>query len=190
MFFKNSRYRRLKDQVVTDKDGNYINEKELRFIPFAEGKYLHTLNEGNRLDHLAHRFYRQSKKWWRICDANNAILSPLSLIGKEPVCFSRFIVTYEGDLIFKPDPEKNGTMPVPPLSIVSATMNPLLERRPDNGEGPREKRIWSIDVSYNKLNIRKEKIKKIIETFEFQVNEIMDIQPFGKKIIVPENTVE
>ena len=112
-------------------------------------------------------------------------------------------MTYEGDLIFKPDPEKNGTMPVPPLSIVSAhlqtitgivqvatTMNPLLERRPDNGEGPREKRIWSIDVSYNKLNIRKEKIKKIIETFEFQVNEIMDIQPFGKKIIVPENTVE
>lgn len=203
MFFKNSRYRRLKNEAVPDKEGNVIKEKEFRLLPPADGRYLHMLNEGDRLDHLAHRFYGQSRKWWRICDANPLHLSPIALMGKEALAVTRFLVTYEGTLCYSP-PATNGTAAVPPLSLlvqhlkvqcgvvkVLTAMQPHLEKYSENGtRGTREKRLWYADISYNINNITKEDLITIIEAEDFSVSEILDIKPFGKKIIIPADTIE
>ncbi len=85
MFSRISRYRRTPDVVSVDARGRRIEAKDLRPLPGAAGELLHTLEDGERLDRLAHRYYRQPRKWWRICDANPDFLSPLSLLGREPL---------------------------------------------------------------------------------------------------------
>jgi hypothetical protein len=57
----------------------------LRPLPEVGGEFRHTLAERERLDHLASRYYRDPRRWWRICDANPEFLSPLELVGAGPL---------------------------------------------------------------------------------------------------------
>ena len=96
MFSKLSRYRRLPDERTVDAQGRTLGSKSLRLLPEAPGDFRHTVEQGERLDHVAHEYYRQPRKWWRICDANPEFLSPLALLGHEPLVTARFALTFRG----------------------------------------------------------------------------------------------
>ena len=81
MFFKGSRYTSVKDHTITDSEGRVIQYKGIRFTPQTEGQLEHTVSEGERLDHIAFNFYKDSEQYWRICDANEA-LKPDDLVNE------------------------------------------------------------------------------------------------------------
>lgn len=90
MFAKGSRYRKLPEVVLAGADGRARRAVEPRPLPPTAGVLLHTLAEGERLDTIANAYYRQPRKWWQICDANPEFLSPLALLGLEPLASVRF----------------------------------------------------------------------------------------------------
>ncbi|MCB0061845.1 MAG: hypothetical protein KDE19_07015 [Caldilineaceae bacterium] len=94
MFIKNSRYARLPDIVTTDRAGRTLPSKSLRLLPDVAGDFQHPIDDNDRLDHLAYKDYHSSERWWHICDANPEFLSPLALLGKEPLHPTRFRVVW------------------------------------------------------------------------------------------------
>ncbi len=96
MFSKISRYRKLDDDVIQDINGYTIESKSIRIIPEVSGIFSHAVAEGERLDHLGYKYYKQSKKWWRICDANPEFRSPLALLGHEPLIQIKVPIIWEG----------------------------------------------------------------------------------------------
>jgi hypothetical protein len=87
MLAKESRYAGLPDVVEQDPRNpkRTVAAKDLRLLPQVSGEFKHTLVEGERLDHLAAKYYRDPRRWWRICDANPEFLSPLELVGAGPL---------------------------------------------------------------------------------------------------------
>ena len=73
MFFKGSRYAKVGEHEWTDPSGRMFVYKKVRFIPEATARRRHILVQGERVDHLAHKYYRDSERFWRICDANAAL---------------------------------------------------------------------------------------------------------------------
>lgn len=96
MFSKISRYRSLPDLVTVDEEGRARTSKALRLLPDAPGDFLHTVEDGDRLDHLAYKYYKQPRDWWRIADANPAILAPRELLGDDPRVRVRIPVAWTG----------------------------------------------------------------------------------------------
>src|SRR6266568_1117605 len=87
MFSRISRYYGLPDVVDHDprEGGRTVVSKSLRTLPDVSGTFQHTILDGDRLDQLAFMYYRQPRKWWRICDANPEFLSPMELLGRGPL---------------------------------------------------------------------------------------------------------
>lgn len=81
MFSKISRYRKLPDVVTLDARGRTLESKGLRLTPEVPGQARHIVEGSDRLDQLAHKYYRQSRNWWRLCDANPDFASPRALLG-------------------------------------------------------------------------------------------------------------
>jgi len=73
MFFKGSRYANVGEHEITDSSGRVIRYKKIRFIPETEAQMAHVISQGERLDHIAHRYYRDPERFWRICDASRAM---------------------------------------------------------------------------------------------------------------------
>jgi nucleoid-associated protein YgaU len=73
MFFKGSRYATVGDNQITDARGRVVRYKNVRFIPSTVGQVAHTVSQGERLDRLAHQYYRDAERFWRIGDANHAL---------------------------------------------------------------------------------------------------------------------
>jgi nucleoid-associated protein YgaU len=73
MFFKGSRYEKVDDEELTDSKGREIRYKKIRFIPETKPQKAHIVSQGERLDHIAYRHYRDPERFWRICDANDAM---------------------------------------------------------------------------------------------------------------------
>lgn len=80
-----SRYHKFPLLVFVDKRGQLRRAMPLRIHVRTTGSFEHVLNEQERLDHLATKYYREPRAWWQICDANPEFLSPLALIGREPI---------------------------------------------------------------------------------------------------------
>lgn len=80
MFFSDSRYRPIADYTVPAPDGREVKVKRLRPNAKAEGSFRYTVKEGDRLDLLAWRFYRNPRKWWLISDANPGLVYPDDLL--------------------------------------------------------------------------------------------------------------
>lgn len=95
MISKRSRYYRLDDAAFPDRWGIERRCKELRRTPEVAGRFLHTLEASDRLDHLAYKYYRQSLYWWRICDANPQFADPLALLGKTPATEIRLELNWD-----------------------------------------------------------------------------------------------
>ncbi len=90
MFTKISRYYKVPDVAVPDAQGRVLASKDLRLLPEVTGTFRHRVQAGDRLDHLAHKYYSQPLQWWHICDANPEFLSPLALLGEEAIVTARF----------------------------------------------------------------------------------------------------
>ena len=74
MFFQGSRYAKVDEHEIIDGKGRVIRYKEVRFIPPETGLQLsHIVSDGERLDHIAQRFYQNPELFWRVCDANLAL---------------------------------------------------------------------------------------------------------------------
>lgn len=78
MFFEGSRYRAVETRKIQDDRGRTVRYKAIRFIPpeDIEPRRTHRVQDGERLDHLAHRYYDAPDRFWRICDANEALWPP------------------------------------------------------------------------------------------------------------------
>lgn len=96
MFTKTSRYLKLPDVVTIDAKGRRLKSKSLRLMPEVYGVLYHAVEEIDRLDHLAFKYYKQSRKWWRICDSNPEFISPRALLGKDPLLTAYFPIEREG----------------------------------------------------------------------------------------------
>ena len=73
MFFKGSRYADVPTHEATAADGTIVRYKKVRFIPPTRAVRGHTITEGDRLDNIAYRHFRDPERFWRICDANLAM---------------------------------------------------------------------------------------------------------------------
>jgi hypothetical protein len=76
MFFKGSRYETIATATHTDSAGRARRYKLIRFIPPTPAEAGHRVDDMERLDHIADRYYRDSERYWRICDANEALWPP------------------------------------------------------------------------------------------------------------------
>ena len=73
MFFRGSRYEKVGEHQITDGNGRVLRYKKTRFIPETQPQLGHIVTSGERLDHIAHRFFGDSERFWRVCDANLAL---------------------------------------------------------------------------------------------------------------------
>jgi len=84
MFDPTSRYFRIETSTVTTPDGETITYVRRRFLPRGENQPLLaeiTVNDGDRLDLIAHRNLGAPEAFWRVCDANNA-MNPGDLLAE------------------------------------------------------------------------------------------------------------
>jgi hypothetical protein len=70
MFFKGSRYEHVGSNIIKDSEGCEVLYKKVRFIADTPADRSHTVIQGDRLDNLAYRYFRDPERFWRICDAN------------------------------------------------------------------------------------------------------------------------
>ena len=73
MFFKGSRYEQVAAAEIDGPYGRRLRYKKTRFIGPATPQRLHVITQSERLDLLAHQYFRDSERFWRICDANFAL---------------------------------------------------------------------------------------------------------------------
>ena len=173
MFFKNSRYRKLPDEVTVDVKGRRLLSKSLRLLPEVTGTFQHTIEESDRLDHLAYKYYKQSRKWWRICDANPEFLWPQDLLGKTPFLTQQFPLTYSG-------PESQ-----PPWALLLNRLTALVgveDAWLDDGE-------QSITIIYDQLNRQAGDLAHEIEQAGFTVEHPQTIGRIGKSIVIPPDVI-
>lgn len=81
MFFDGSRYLRVADYTLEAGDGTPRKLKATREPVATEIALTYQVREGDRLDLLAYKFYRNPRKWWLIADANPDCLAPDQLLA-------------------------------------------------------------------------------------------------------------
>lgn len=69
MFTEDSRYAKVDTLEITVSKNRSVAAVKLRKLPIVRGNS-YTVNEGDRLDLLAYRKYKQPAKFWHIADAN------------------------------------------------------------------------------------------------------------------------
>lgn len=101
MFFRGSRYRNLRESSPLDAGGQRLRGKDLRVILHSTGRFLHTVQDRDRLDLLAFKFYSDATKWWQICDANPAFPFPNDLLDRRPLIEERLaLASPDADAVF------------------------------------------------------------------------------------------
>jgi hypothetical protein len=131
------------------------------------GRFLHTIAEGDRLDQLATRYYRQPRNWWRICDANPGILSPQELLGAEPVLTYRFQVAMPGA----------GT---PPWAALLRALNELagVSKAVLDGDA-------TVVVTFNRRNLTAPDLAAAMLAQGFPATRAEQVGRTGKQIVIP-----
>jgi hypothetical protein len=75
MFDSSSRYYRLETVIFTTAGGRQVAYKSRRFlpqVPSAGPLAVHTVKQGERLDHIAAHYLGDPGFFWQLCDVNNA----------------------------------------------------------------------------------------------------------------------
>ena len=83
MFLKGSRYEETPPFTAEEEISPTFEGIRPRKIGRATGVLEHTISAGERLDLLALHYYNDSRRWWRILDANPTILYGGDLSLKE-----------------------------------------------------------------------------------------------------------
>ena len=73
MFAKGSRYADVEETTITDDAGRIIRYIKIRTIPETVARLGHVVSDGERLDQIAGHYYRDPERFWRLCDANEAM---------------------------------------------------------------------------------------------------------------------
>lgn len=95
MFSKGSRYRILPEFTHQTASGEYILTKALRALATRPtGRFQHTVQEGDRLDLLAYKYYGDPTKWWQINDANPEPSFPTELLDRGPLAQEHLVLVY------------------------------------------------------------------------------------------------
>ncbi len=81
MFFKGSRYQKVATLATTDGQGRGLQYKATRFIPDTPARLGHKVRGGERLDLIAHLYFRDPQRFWRICDCNR-VMWPEDLVSE------------------------------------------------------------------------------------------------------------
>jgi hypothetical protein len=95
MFGKGSRYRKLRESSPVDAKGERQRGKDLRLIPQVDGRFLHTVREGERLDLLAFKYYGDPTRWWQLSDANPEEPFPPDLLDPRPLVSERLVLSHK-----------------------------------------------------------------------------------------------
>jgi hypothetical protein len=74
MFDANSRYAKLVPYLVIDRRGRVVTVVPPHEPTTAPILGYHQRKQGQRLDHLAARYLDDPAGFWRVCDANDAVL--------------------------------------------------------------------------------------------------------------------
>ncbi len=191
MFSKVSRYRKLSDVVTKDAQGRELESKSIRLLPEVPGKFLHMVEEVDRLDHLGYKYYKQPRNWWRICDANPEFLSSQALLGKEPLITQRFPVDYNGPELAPPWAgllarlsESVGVENVR-LEKKIVLVDELQEIGGEQVTVHVERFYYKVVITYNKMNTDIAELSELIHNADFDVSEPQIIERIGKQIIIP-----
>lgn len=189
MVSRNSRYRKVPDTITRDASGRSVQTKRFRATPQdTTGTFVHTVEDGDRLDHLSYRYYRQPRKWWRICDANPEFMSPQALLGKEPVVVDHFPVLFDGAPPWHELVQRlSAHVGVEQVGIVEEVR--LVPQQQEHA-GQRiavvvERYERAVVVIYNRLNIGRETLAQLIEETGFDVLPPETIGRLGKRIVIP-----
>jgi hypothetical protein len=174
MVVKGSRYAGLADVVERDprNPARTVAAKGLRLLPQVSGEFRHTLAEGERLDHLAAKYYRDPRRWWRICDANPEFLSPLELIGGGPLRTLRVPLGSRAathDLVTRLEAE---------LGVVRFRF--LDDPNSDTG---------TVEVTYNRFLLEPASLVELVGPARAAAAEPRSIGRAGKQITIPPDAV-
>lgn len=196
MFSKISRYKKQEDVVVGDSEGKRAASKALRLIPKVDGEFLHTVEENDRLDHLAFKYYKQPRKWWRICDANPAFLFPPALLGKDTLVSEHFPLLINDEagepLWAEVLADLNAAVGVERVQLMKEEIA-LVERIETVGSEtvtlivPRYR--YTLIVRYNGMNLDSIQLVNRLVGLDLAVGPPERVGRIGKTIVIPPNTV-
>jgi hypothetical protein len=195
MFRKISRYYKLPDDVVVDPSGQTQKSKSVRLLPAVEGRFQHTVEAADRLDHLAFKYYKQPRKWWRVCDGNPAFLSPLDLLGDGGIVTDRFPLAPIDDTMVPPwaalRREVMRLAGVLDLEIheTSELVEELRTLGADEVAVWADAFAWAALVTYNPLNVGIAALAAAMETAGFRPGEPIRNGRVGKTIMIPPDSV-
>lgn len=196
MFSKLSRYHSLPEVHAEDSAGRTAASTSLRVPPRTDGTLRHVLEAADRLDHLAYKYYRQPTRWWRICDANPDHLSPLALLGKEPLVTDRFPLVHD---------DSAGPAPWPALVRRLEARKGVHGVRVEDrivGLRPEERKVddktVTVEVAvveraavvrYNRLDTTPEDLAQEMADLGFEVAPRRSLGRVGKEIVIPPRTL-
>ncbi len=190
VFSKLSRYRQVPGTEVPDARGRVLAAKDLRPLPEVTGTFRHTVDSGDRLDTLAYTYYGQPLQYWHICDANPDFLSPLALLGQEPLAATRFPVTVAAGT---PPPwaaalrALAGTVGVEDVTVEEHVT--LAEQKQTAGGQPvavvTRRFGRALLVRYNRLAVDVPALAAVIAAAGFAVGAPADTGQLGRPIVVP-----
>jgi hypothetical protein len=84
MTFPGSRYEKTGTSVLTRPDGTKVQSLRLPLPEPALVRGYYRRSDGQRLDLIANAFLKDATAFWRLCDANNAVV-PDSLAARDLV---------------------------------------------------------------------------------------------------------
>lgn len=200
MFSDISRYKDLADVIAVDARGRSLKSKAIREIPDVDGDFSHTVEEKDRLDHLASQYYGESGKWWRVCDANPGFKSPPALLGKEPVITTRFAVTFTGTgqtdqppwyKLLKRLKSTSGVQNVR-FRKLAEVVSDRVQYQGNSVEIRTETFSTFITVVYNGISVTEEKLIEAMENEDsrFSVADGQAAGRIGKGIVIPPDVLE
>ena len=183
MFSKLSRYRRVPATAVPDARGRVLSATDIRPLPEVTGTFRHTVNSGDRLDQLANYYSGDPLRYWHICDANPQFLSPLALLGQEPVATARFPVDTA-------DADPPWAAALSALSattgVEEATVQEDLELVAEGSTAVAKKGfVRALVVRYNRMTVDAEALSTVIEGAGFTVGPPVDTGQLGQQIVIP-----
>lgn len=191
MFFKHSRYRKEPAEVTLDIKGRRLKSVRLRIDNETDGTFLHTIAEGDRLDHLAYKYYRGSKKWWQIADANPEFLSPRDLLGKGVMLILRIPLTFDDESSAPPWSELaeqlTGLVGIEDfhfeetVHLTEDTIEVADEIIPVADESFER----AVLILYNSENLSENDLISAVEEAGFSAGEVQNIGRIGKQIVIP-----
>jgi hypothetical protein len=175
---------------MNDAEGRSVLSKKIRPRPDVSGTFSQTITEGDRLDHLAYKYYKEPTRWWRICDANPDFMSPQALIGKEPVVTTYFPLVFSEEGLPPWCALRNSLMELVGVEQVRIVDEIDLVQRDIEFGGKKvtieaERFERALIITYNRMNVDAKGLLDAMASAGFTADEPYDIGRTGKKIIIP-----